>query len=452
MVVTYRPRGNMLRLFTDHSPELVLAGPAGTGKSRSWLELLHLRAAKYPGSRHLVVRKTLQSLKSSTLVTFDERVQPQLDGVIFRGDTAKRPSHYAYPNGSVVVLGGMDKAIKVMSSEYDTIYVPECTELSESDWEALLTRLRNGKMPYQQLAGDCNPDAPTHWLRKRADNGRARLLESSHRDNPILWDDERGCWTPEGDRYLAVLKSLTGVRYARLFLGQWVAAEGMVYEDTWSRERNLIDRFPATPTNPRGDPPREWPRSLTIDFGFTHPFVCQWWAEDPDGRLYRYREIYHTRRLVEDHAKRIKEVSGWGTPTGDPLPRQIICDHDAEDRATLHRYLGMATLPAHKSVSDGIQAVASRFKPAGDGRARLFLLRDSLVDRDQSLVDHKQPTCTEEEVESYIWDQGAGRTRGEQPVKEHDHGMDAMRYQAAFKDLRNNIAQVGPSLASLPRF
>jgi predicted transcriptional regulator len=41
-----------------------------------------------------------------------------------------------------------------------------------------------------------------------------------------------------------------------------------------------------------------------VDFGYTNPFVMQWWAEDPDGRLYLYREIYRTRRLVEDHAKR----------------------------------------------------------------------------------------------------------------------------------------------------
>ena len=30
----------------------------------------------------------------------------------------------------------------------------------------------------------------------------------------------------------------------------------------------------------------------SVDFGFTNPIVIQWWAEDPDGRLYLYRELY----------------------------------------------------------------------------------------------------------------------------------------------------------------
>lgn len=433
VTITYAPRGAARQLFSARMPECIMTGPAGTGKSRAWLEKLHLIAAKYTGVRILIVRKTLQSLKSSTLVTFDEKVQPHLDGVVFHGDTAKRPAHYEYPNGSVIVIGGMDRPTKVLSSEYDVIYVPEATEVTESDWETLSTRLRNGKMPYQQIGGDCNPDAPTHWLRTRLDGGRAVELVSVHEDNPLLWDAQNECWTIEGARYIAVLDSLTGVRKARYRYGFWAAAEGAVYEDSWERARNLLDRATICKrADLYGDCgiPTDWPRYLVIDFGYTHPFVCQWFCEDHDGRLYRYRELYMTHRLVEDHARLIKERSGWGKANGDPLPYAVICDHDAEDRATLERHLGMATIPAKKTVSDGIQAVASRFRPAGDGKPRLYYLRDSLIERDAYLVDAKQPTCAEEEVESYVWD-----ARKEQPVKEHDHALDCTRYAVAHRDL-----------------
>ncbi|HLY30709.1 MAG TPA: hypothetical protein VKQ36_06750, partial [Ktedonobacterales bacterium] len=207
--------------------------------------------------------------------------------------------------------------------------------------------------------------------------------------------------------------------------------------DSWDRGRNLIDRKTiCAHTSLRGDCgiPREWPRYLVIDFGYTHPFVCQWYAEDGDGRLYRYREIYMTHRLVEDHARLIKEVSQWGKTQGDPLPRALICDHDAEDRATLERHLGMVTIAAHKTVTDGIQAVAGRWRPAGDGRPRLYYLRDSLIEQDITLIDAKQPTCAEEEVESYIWQQGVTGKR-DTPVKDHDHGMDTTRYMVAHRDL-----------------
>ena len=244
-------------------------------------------------------------------------------------------------------------------------------------------------MPYQQLIGDCNPDAPTHWLRQRANAGKTVMLESRHEDNPVLFDNE-GALTTEGTRYIAALDELTGVRLARYRYGIWAAAEGTVYEDSWNRALNIVDRFPV---------PAEWPRYLAIDFGFTNPFVCLWAAQDPDGRLYIYRQIYKTKTLVEDHAKEIKRVSRWGQSGGDPLPRIVICDHDAEDRATLERHLGLLTMPAHKNVSAGIQAVASRFKCAGDGKPRVMIMRDCLEERDRDLLAAKKPSCLEDEPE-----------------------------------------------------
>ena len=166
-----------------------------------------------------------------------------------------------------------------------------------------------------------------------------------------------------------------------------------------------------------------------MDFGYTNPFVWAAWAQDPDGRLYRYREIYRTKTLVEDHARKILEVT-----KDEPKPRAILCDHDAEDRATLERHLKMRTTAAYKAVSPGIQAVEARLRKAGDGRPRIFYLRDSLVQVDPALAEAHRPTCTEEEFESYVWDQSNGRNRGEEPVKEHDHGCDMTRYLVAHVD------------------
>lgn len=414
----FKPWGASSKLLFDcRQPEVLLSGPAGTGKSRACLEYVHKLLLEHPGARALAVRKTLTSLVASGMVTFREKVLDARDGVAFFGGSKAEAAQFRYPNGSRLVIGGMDKASKIMSSEYDMIYVQEATELTENDWESLTTRLRNGVMPYQQLVADCNPDAPTHWLKQRCDNGQAVMLESRHEDNPVLWDRKAGGWTEVGGAYMAKLDALTGVRFLRLRKGVWAAAEGLVY-DGWDRAVHLVDAFPI---------PQAWPRFLAVDFGFTHAFVCQWWAEDPDGRLYRYREIYRTKRLVEDHAQEIKRY--WA---GEPRPRAIICDHDAEDRATLERHVGMRTLAATKNVSAGIQAVASRLKPAGDGKPRLFLLRDALVHRDPDLADAKLPTCTEEEMDSYVWNDK--RTKDE-PVKEADHGEDSLRYLVAYKDL-----------------
>ena len=54
----YQPFGRMHDLLLSRAGEIMLAGPAGTGKSRGNLEKVHLCAERYPGMRALVVRKT----------------------------------------------------------------------------------------------------------------------------------------------------------------------------------------------------------------------------------------------------------------------------------------------------------------------------------------------------------------------------------------------------------
>ena len=169
---------------------------------------------------------------------------------------------------------------------------------------------------------------------------------------------------------------------------------------------------------------------------------CQFWAQDPDGRIYLYREIYKTKTLVEDHAKKIIEVAGWQRDGGDPLPFAIIRDHDAEDGATLERHLHQAgihimTTRAIKNVSAGINASASRMKKAGDGKPRLYILRDSLVEIDRELQAANLPYCTLHEFDSYVWNE-----KKDAPIKEADHGMDCLRYVCMHLEAPRNVETV----------
>jgi PBSX family phage terminase large subunit len=413
----YEPRGSARELFRIRAPEVLVSGPAGTGKSRACLEKLHTMCLLNPGMRGLIVRKTATSLTSSALKTFREHVaaEPLLTGAVeWYGGSAQEPAQYKYHNGSSIVVGGMDRATRIMSTEYDVIYVQEATELTITDWEHLLTRLRNNKVSFQQLLADCNPDAPTHWLKQRCDDGKTILLYSTHEENPVLFDVS-GRPTPNGESYLGKLDQLTGVRHARLRKGLWVAAEGIVYEE-FDPAVHLVDRFEV---------PNDWQRWWSIDFGYTNPFVWQNWAEDPDGVLYLVQEVYRTGRLVEDHARTILNIVAPGGKWNQPEPTAIVCDHDAEGRATLERVLELSTVAANKKVTDGIQAVASRLRVGPKG-SRLRIMRDAVVccgKRDVQLVEAGKPTCTAEEFAGYVWADGK-----EQPVKADDHGLDALRY------------------------
>ncbi len=230
------------------------------------------------------VAKDAESLTESALVTFEEKVLPEGHPALATGGQRRVRQAYRYGNGSTIVVGGLDKPGKVMSTEYDVVYVQEAIELQEEAWEAVTTRLRHGRLPYQQLMADTNPDRPTHWLKCRCDAGVTRLLESRHQDNPTLWDGKD--WTPAGRTYISKLDALTGPRKQRLRFGRWVQAEGVVY-DGWDAALHAIAPL---------DVPAAWTRYWSVDFGYTNPFVCQWWAKDPDGRLYLYREYYRAAR------------------------------------------------------------------------------------------------------------------------------------------------------------
>ena len=171
-VVRYEPRGAALELLRRKDPELLASGAAGTGKSVGALMKLHLACLQVPGVRALVVRKTHASLTSSTLVTFRKNVAAEAlaAGVVhFYGGSAQEPAAFRYANGSTIVVGGLDRASRLLSTEFDLAFVDEAIEVTEEDLDTIVTRLRNGRLSYQQLIMATNPGPPTHHLKVRAD-------------------------------------------------------------------------------------------------------------------------------------------------------------------------------------------------------------------------------------------------------------------------------------------
>jgi hypothetical protein len=430
-------RGAVRQLWETQDFEAIVSGPAETGKTWGCLRYAHRLLQEHPGAQGVIVRKVQRDLVPTCLQTYYRILQG--DPTV-QAHGGRNPVWFDYQNGSRMWTAGLDNPRKALSSERDFIYVNQAEDLTLDDWEILSTRCsgRGAVMPFTRLFGDCNPGPPSHWIKQRK---AVRLLESRHEDNPALFDRD-GNITAQGERTIAILDALTGVRYQRLRLGRWAQAEGAVYPN-WDPDIHVLDY--STPKFPFEKIPDSWPRYWAVDFGYVNPFVWGAFAEDPDGRLILYREIYMTRRLVEDHCRTILSVTGLQNAgeglyrpsvLAEPMPESVICDHDAEDRATLERKLGLSTTTAHKAVSDGIQAVQERLRVLPDGKARFFVMRDALVETDLDLAAAHRPTCTTEEFESYVWQQTRpGKPDKEQPVKMHDHGLDMVRYQIAQRDL-----------------
>lgn len=391
----YEPRGATLELFYAREPEVLIEGPADTGKSRGCLQKLDLCAAKYAGMRAGIFRKTRASITQTAMVTFERKVLPSPSAVLFNHEAQE----YRYPNGSVVVVSGLDDPEKIKSLELDMAYVQEATELTLDDWEMLRSRLRNDVMPYRQLLADCNPGDPGHWLNERCNEGKTRRLRARHEDNPSI--------TPER---IAALDALTGHRYQRLRLGQWVAAEGMFFAE-WDPHEHVCEPF---------DVPAHWPRWLAVDYGFAAPFCCLWFAREPETRdVYVYRELYAAGLRDEQQATLVAEKS-----EGERIVRRLADpsmfnqrrEHGKPSISRVYAQAGVPVSPAVNNRIAGWQTVR-RAMACGDGeppRLRIFRTCPNLVRTIPAMVF--DPLDAED-----LADEIKG-------VKTEDHAVDALRY------------------------
>lgn len=416
-----------------------------TGKSRLWLEKLHYCCNKYPGMRGCMIRKTRKSLTQTAMVTYEQKVLPE-------GALGKRPGQiqwrtgeqeYRYPNGSIIAVSGLDDPEKLKSSEWDFLYFQEATEGTLHEWEMLTRGLRNGAMPWQQLAGDCNPSYPHHWLKSRCDAGMTLMLLAQHSDNPSFTPERR-----------AVLEALTGVRYWRLYKGLWVAAEGVVYED-WNPAYHVVTREQL----------HKWEWLYTdgsynwqvikrciggIDWGFTNPGVLSVFGIDHDNRLLLLKEVYQTRKTID-----------WWIPQAQALEREFSghiekwkADPSRPDYIAQFNAAGLPCEGAKNSIKLGIDFFTTRLKDTSSDRPRFAVYEYAQTERDEALAAVDKPTSILQEFEEYVWPEDKdGKPRKEEPVDENNHALDAARYVVMDLDAGQDIDELDKETAqAISRF
>lgn len=429
----YIPRGGALALIKSRHPEVLMDGPAGTGKSRAILQKLVMVAERYQRVRILIWRLTRASITETILPILETHVLYPGHPALADGVTRGGRKVYRFPTGAEIVVAGMNNPTAIMSGQFDIAALFEGTDpgLTITQYEYVLTRLRNGQIkpdnivdrkdratllnhwprrpdggfiPQHQSIVDCNPGAAEHWLNKRCEKRIENLADplygepvmqrilSRHGDNPSV--------TPE---YLARLARLTGVRRKRLYEGVWCSAEGQVWPE-FDAAVHTVDAESV--------PGIAW-HFGAIDFGFRGPGCFQVWGVTGNRVLYRLMEWYHKERTEDWWTDRIVEVY-----RRHPLAA-VVCDSAEPDRiAMLNRRLahefGGRCLPgiaikANKAVQMGLGVVRDAL-----AAKRLFLVRDALQERDEALAEEELPLCTEDELPGYVFPV----TKDGRPIKE----------------------------------
>src|SRR4051812_22878607 len=150
------------------------------GGSRSGKTLLHvrnvvMRALKSAGSRHLIARFRFNQVKTSIVYDTFPRVMSQcFPGV--PATVSKSDWFWKGPNESEIWFAGLDdkeRTEKVLGNEYVTLLLNECSQISWTTREMLITRLaqrveqkiegRDATLMKLRAYYDCNPTSKAHW-------------------------------------------------------------------------------------------------------------------------------------------------------------------------------------------------------------------------------------------------------------------------------------------------
>jgi hypothetical protein len=306
----FAPRGRQKTIVACRERELIVVGPADTGKTRTIFEKIHRALELYPGARVLYCRKTRASCTDTGLVTFEDRVLPP-GHYLRRGPKRDQRHSYRYANGAELVVGGLDDMEKHRSSEYDWAYVQEVSEATEDDWENLLraTSGRAGVFPYAQLIGDMNPEYPMHWAHRRCDEGTAAEVVLTHEDNPSITEAR-----------LDALRRMTGARLERFYYGRRVVDVDGSYYGTLLHDAEEDGRIVALP-------PGTDPVYVSWDFGVSD-FTSLWFWQRSRHQplLIDYYEgqgegLRHYVQVLQRKAQRFGYIYGG-----------MVYPHDAEAR------------------------------------------------------------------------------------------------------------------------
>ena len=242
---------------------------------------------------------------------------------------------------------------------------------------------------------NCNPEGPEHWFRKewilKPEKHNALHLHFTMDDNPSLTEEIR-------ERYKSMY---SGVFYERFVLGRWVMSEGLIYDMFDPDSNTYADESAPASLHFSGV------RTIACDYGTTNPTVFLD-IYDYDGTVYVDREYRwdsreeQRQKTDEDYADDMDKFVGDSQCA-------IIVDPSAASFIAALRRRGLYVVPADNDVLDGIRRTAT------------------LLQRRKIRIN-KSCAPLLGEMGTYLWDEKSCKLGVDKPLKERDHGPDALRY------------------------
>lgn len=334
-----------------------------------------------------------------------------------------------------------------LSFEFTHIAYDEVVQLEEEQYDQINTRLRSSDPILRKMLrvramsnplmskqkGDNFSIKDPNWVRRRfvdpAPEGRVTLSKKLRMKDgreiehtsiylpATLYDNPDKDFVEDYEKQLQNAKP--HIRQALLY-GNWYVTAGSFYGDVWNPQLHTCKPFKI---------PKEWPKFRSMDWGFKMPGCVHWWAMDPDGNLFCFREMMFQGMVAADVGKAILQIEkGMGLVKKG----KSILTGPADTN------LWMTTGDTAKGKAQEMYEEGVPWVPAKKGTGSRLRNAELLYDR---LADHESGTTTPgivffntcQEVIKLIPAMGTSDKNSEEPADGNDdHPVDSCFYSVGY--------------------
>ena len=281
--------------------ELLYGGAKGGGKTDYLLfDFLEPDLLKLPNYRGIIFRRTFPRLR--------EIIDRSFQWFTTIAEYNKGDRCWIFPSGAKLFFAHCqyeESKYDYQGHEYHYMGFDQIEEFTQSQYEFLKVQARTSdKRITIRIRSTANPGNVGHlWVKRRFIDNRepmivykddlgltSMFIPAKIYDNPSLMDND--------PLYVKRLESLPEQERKALLEGDWNIFSGQYFKE-WTNN-HICEPFYI---------PNFWKKFIAGDYGHKKPSSVGWYAIEPEGTVYRYREIYKEELNYDKLAELICSLS-----------------------------------------------------------------------------------------------------------------------------------------------
>lgn len=393
-IVLYNPHHKQREVHDDKHRFKVLNWGRRTGKSTLAANYTLIQATQVVG-RYWIVAPTYKQAKN---IYWLDIIHNQIPPELIKKKN-EQELIVTLINGSIIELKGADNEDSLRGAGIKGLVLDEYAFMKPNVWDLILRPMLADSQGWAIFIS--TPDGFNHFYdlqnyARRSDKLDWWYSHATTYDNPHILPSE----------IEQIRDDTTEDQFAQEYLAEFKKMTGLVYK--------LFDRKTHVVKASELPDIRSCTLGFGIDFGFTNPTGVVFVMMDYDANWWVFDEIYKSGMTTDQTAAAIKAKMGkefFTYRVGDSAQAQEI--------ANLNAYpYSMGIDPINKtkdSIESGIRLINDMLKLRDNGKPKLFVAENC-----EDLIY---------EFETYRYpEKKADKNESEQPMKENDHLLDALRY------------------------